>query len=347
MTLITVGTDALLHDAPRMATGENPIWDDLRQCWWCIDIPAGAIWQADAELHNWQRWQLPHAVGCLVLQADGRLAVAGVDQLLTLDLGPDGAIATTLLARVPHARADMRCNDGRCDRQGRWLLSSMVSDLSLAANDGRWWQWAGGKLQALENITCRVPNGSALSPDGRVFYSSDTHPHSPALWRQAYDPQTGRLQGQREPVPGWSAALGRPDGATVDADGGLWVCGLDHGRIARFTPDGRLDQVLQLPLKKPTMCAFGGPDGRTLLVTSLSRGPQDLTDDPHGGQILALRPGHQGLPEPRLARPQQQHLRQLETENQKPRRDIRPPERCAEAHIKQWRPKAVLSLRQP
>lgn len=78
------------------------------------------------------------------------------------------------------------------------------------------------------------------------------------------------------------------------------MCGLDAGTVRRCTPAGRLDLVLHLPLKKPTMCAFGGADGRTLLVALLSRGPQDLADDPHGGRLLACRLGPQELTEPRL-----------------------------------------------
>lgn len=77
-----------------------------------------------------------------------------------------------------------------------------------------------------------------------------------------------------------------------------------HARSGMRCNDGRCDRqgrVLHLPMHKPTNCAIGGPDGRTLLVTSLSRGPQDLVQDPHGGRLLALRPGPQGLPEPRLA----------------------------------------------
>ena len=300
VTRIEVSPEALLPAAPRLATGENPVWDAAARRWWCIDIPAGRVLAADEGFAHWRSWTLPHAIGCLVLQADGRPAVAGVDTLLALDLHEDGTLAATPLEAVPHPRAGMRCNDGRCDRQGRWVFSTMVGDITQADSSGRWWRWDAQGLAQLGDAPCVVPNGSAFSPDGRVLYTSDTHPTTRRLWRQVYDPATGTA-GAREPFTALAPEAGRPDGATVDADGCLWVCGLDSSAVRRYTPDGRLDLVLQVPMKKPTMCAFGGADGRTLLVTSLSRGPLDLADDPHGGRLLTCRPGPQGLPEPCLA----------------------------------------------
>ncbi|MBP6535820.1 MAG: SMP-30/gluconolactonase/LRE family protein, partial [Xylophilus sp.] len=93
---------------------------------------------------------------------------------------------------------------------------------------------------------------------------------------------------------------GRPDGAAMDVDGCYWICGNDAGLIHRFTPDGRLDKSLAVPVKKPAMCAFGGPQLDTLYVTSIRPGG-DLTDQPLAGGVFALQPGVCGLPEPVFA----------------------------------------------
>ena len=90
---------------------------------------------------------------------------------------------------------------------------------------------------------------------------------------------------------------GRPDGAAVDQDGCYWICGNDAGLVHRFTPEGRLDRSLEVPVKKPAMCAFGGPKLDTLFVTSIRPGG-DLSDQPLAGGVFALRPGTQGIPEP-------------------------------------------------
>ena len=91
--------------------------------------------------------------------------------------------------------------------------------------------------------------------------------------------------------------LGRPDGAAVDAEGCYWICANDAGLIHRFTPDGRLDRSLAVPVKKPTMCAFGGSRLDTLFVTSIRPG-DDHDEQSLAGGVFALNPGVKGLPEP-------------------------------------------------
>ena len=91
---------------------------------------------------------------------------------------------------------------------------------------------------------------------------------------------------------------GRPDGAAVDAEGCYWICAIDAGQVLRFTPEGKLDRALPLPVKKPTMCAFGGPQLDTLFVTSICPQGIDLSDQPLAGGVFALNPGVKGLPEP-------------------------------------------------
>ncbi|MET0311008.1 MAG: SMP-30/gluconolactonase/LRE family protein, partial [Burkholderiaceae bacterium] len=141
-----------------------------------------------------------------------------------------------------------------------------------------------------------VPNGLAFSPDGRTMYLSDSHPKVQTVWAFDYDTATGTPSNRRvfvdmHPLPG------RPDGAAVDADGCYWICGNDAGLVHRFTPDGELDRSLAVPVKKPAMCAFGGPQLDTLYVTSIRPGG-DLSDQPLAGGVFALRPGTKGLPEP-------------------------------------------------
>jgi sugar lactone lactonase YvrE len=90
---------------------------------------------------------------------------------------------------------------------------------------------------------------------------------------------------------------GRPDGAAVDAEGCYWVCGNDAGLVHRFTPAGKLDLSLAVPVKKPAMCAFGGAQLDTLFVTSIRPEGIDLSDQPLAGGVFALRPGVSGLAE--------------------------------------------------
>ena len=141
-----------------------------------------------------------------------------------------------------------------------------------------------------------VPNGLAFSPDGRTMYLSDSHPKSQQIWAFDYDIATGKPSNRRLFVD-MTALPGRPDGAAVDEEGCYWICGNDAGLVHRFTPAGKLDRSLELPVKKPAMCAFGGPQLDTLYVATIRPDGIDLSDQPLAGGLFALRPGVRGLAE--------------------------------------------------
>lgn len=142
-----------------------------------------------------------------------------------------------------------------------------------------------------------TPNGMAFSPDGRTMYHSDSHPKSQLIWAWDYDKASGTPSNRRLYVD-MNQYPGRPDGAAVDEEGCYWICGNDAGLIHRFTPQGKLDRSLAVPVKKPAMCAFGGADMKTLYVTSIRPSDTDLADQPLAGGVFALHPGVRGLPEP-------------------------------------------------
>ena len=95
---------------------------------------------------------------------------------------------------------------------------------------------------------------------------------------------------------------GRPDGSCVDADGGLWNAEYGNGRLVRYTPAGKIDRVIPMPVANPTCCCFGGKDFDTLYVTTATQRltPDDLAKQPLAGSVLAVRPGVRGLPEARF-----------------------------------------------
>ncbi|MBK1842855.1 SMP-30/gluconolactonase/LRE family protein [Azospirillum sp. YIM B02556] len=309
MTAVTtVGLDAVIDPALRNGTGENPVWDADRRRWTWIDIPARRIHRLDPSSGRRWAWTLPEMVGSLALRPDGGAVACCETGIFDVDLPETDAAAgetaaeaaVSRLAFIRFPKEGMRFNDGRCDRQGRLWVSSLVMDISLGDPSGAWFRFTrAGGLAETGLPGSIIPNGSAFSPDGRTFYASDSHRDVRMVWAWDYDPDSGTAR-DRRPFVDMRAMVGRPDGAAVDADGCYWICCLDEGCIKRFTPRGDLDRRIDVPMRKPTMCAFGGPGLRTMLVTSLSRGPADLAEDPHGGRVLMFEPGVQGLPEPRL-----------------------------------------------
>ena len=288
----------------RNGVGESPIWDSARQSLWWVDIPGRALWCWNSATGQARHWTTPEQTGCIALAAGsdalphGQWIAAMETGVARLTPQADGTVDCDWVVRIDQPEAGMRFNDGRCDRQGRLRAGTMVMDMSLARASGSLYGLDGTRLHALLGgfIT---PNGMAFSPDGRTMYVSDSHPKRQTVWAFDYDTDTGTPHDRRvfidfKPLPG------RPDGAAVDADGGYWICGNDAGLVHRFTPTGKLDRSLTVPVKKPAMCAFGGTGLDTLFVTSIRPGG-DLSDQPLAGGVFALRPGVRGLDEPRCA----------------------------------------------
>ncbi|MDF3194143.1 SMP-30/gluconolactonase/LRE family protein [Pseudomonas sp. 1928-m] len=288
----------LILDA-RNATGESPVWSAAEQALYWVDIPAKRLHRWSAADGQTQNWMAPQMLACIARSHNGGWIAGMQSGLFHVQAQADGQLISSLLCEVEHARTGMRFNDGRCDRQGRFWAGSMLLDMSAAAPVGAMYRYSAGQAEPLSAQLSGfiVPNGLAFSPDGRTMYLSDSHPSVQAIWAFDYDIDSGTPHNRRLFVD-MHDHPGRPDGAAVDADGCYWICGNDAGQIHRFTPDGRLDRSLTVPVKKPSMCAFGGRNLDTLYVTSIRPDGIDLADQPLAGGVFALNPGVTGLEEP-------------------------------------------------
>ncbi|WP_435037198.1 SMP-30/gluconolactonase/LRE family protein [Pseudomonas neuropathica] len=287
----------LIVDA-RNAVGESPVWVAEENALYWVDIANGGLRRWSAETGHVHAWKTPEMLACIARHSRGGW-VAGMESgFFHLHPHSDGSLDNQLLASVEHGRKDMRLNDGRCDRQGRFWAGSMVLNMGLSAPEGRLYRYGAGQSGVIEAQldSFIVPNGLGFSPDGKTMYLSDSHPDVQLIWAFDYDTETGTPSNRRVFVD-MNHFPGRPDGAAVDAEGCYWICANDAGLIHRFAPDGRLDFSLEVPVKKPTMCAFGGSAMDTLFVTSIRPGddhdPQSLA-----GGVFALNPNVKGLPEP-------------------------------------------------
>jgi sugar lactone lactonase YvrE len=281
----------------RCATGECPLWHVGEQAWYWVDIPARRIWRLEHASRALRSWVAPEMVACIAV-ADGGL-VAGMETgIHRLALDANGTAMATLLAAPPSAELGqgMRFNDGRCDRQGRFWSGTMFMDMAAARPVGGLYRYSAAQGLAGPFVTgLLTQNGLAWSPDGRVMYLSDSHPLKRLVWAFDYDTDAGTPYNRRVFLD-LGAQQGRPDGAAVDTDGCYWTCANDGGLLQRYTPSGKLDREIALPMSKPSMCSFGGPNMDTLLVTSIDPG---VGGD--AGRVVLLRPGLQGLADPPFA----------------------------------------------
>jgi sugar lactone lactonase YvrE len=280
-------------DGVSCTVGEGPLWHAADAAWYWVDIPAKLIWRLDAG-GALRHWRADEMVACMALKRSGGLIAAMETGIFDIVLRDDGAVQATLLAAPPGIQPGMRFNDGRCDRQGRFWSGTMVMD--RVAADGRLYRYDAARGLSAPVVSDLVTqNGLAWSPDGRTMYLSDSHASRQLIWAFDYDTLEGVPTNRRLFVD-MNGHPGRPDGAAVDADGCYWIAGNDAGCLLRFTPDGRLDRKLDLPVSKPSMATFGGPDLDTLLVTSIK--PGFTADDALAGSVLLVRaPGLRGLAE--------------------------------------------------
>jgi L-arabinonolactonase len=238
---------------------------------------------------------MPEAIGSFALREAGGALVALRSGLHLLDLR-SGAL--DLFCAVEPDRPDNRLNDGRCDRRGRFWVGSMHD--RLRAPTGALYRVDPDRTsqRVLDGIT--VPNSLSWSPDGRVMYFSDTR--SREILAYDFDTATGR-PGARRVFARVPDDGGYPDGATVDAEGFLWSAHWDGWRVTRYAPDGRVDRVIELPVQRPTSCAFGGERLDVLYVTSASTRltPTELARGPGAGGLFAVEVGVRGLLESRFA----------------------------------------------
>ena len=146
---------------------------------------------------------------------------------------------------------------------------------------------------------CICVNGPAFAPSGETIYYVDSYGR--AVYCAAVD-SAGQMSRPRVFTTFGDSTWGYPDGLTCDASGCVWIAHWGGSRISRFAPDGSLLDVIPLPVRQPTSCAFGGPDLKTLFVTSASMGLQDEHNgNGLAGALFAIDVGIAGIPTARFA----------------------------------------------
>jgi sugar lactone lactonase YvrE len=273
--------------------GECPVWSPEEGLLYWVDIDGRAVHAFDPAQGTDRKWQLEVRPATVARTSEPtRLLVAAENEIgwLNLDTG-----ALTPWVKLEESQEGVRLNDGRCDPAGRLWVGGMFVPTSAMRFEAYLHRVEpdGSFSTVRDKVGCA--NGSAFSHDGSVMYWADTL-HS-LVWAYDYDVDTGEQHNERvfldfDPLPG------KPDGACVDADGCYWIACVGGGAVARITPRGDVDRIVAVPVIRPTMPAFGGPNLDTLYVTSIGvRDPDQDGPGDHGG-IFAFQPGVQGLPEP-------------------------------------------------
>lgn len=282
-------------DTERDRLGEGPLWDPQDRVLYWVDSNGCRIRRLDPASGDVRNWPVSEQIGSMALRESGGAVIALKSGFHFFDF--ESGTATPVID-PEQGEGRTRFNDGKVDRQGRFLAGSMDMPGMNAFRGSLYRLDPDLKLTRLrENVG--VSNGPCFSPDGNTFYFADS-PRK-MIWAYDYDGATGDLSNMRtfidlEPLD----AI--PDGATVDADGCLWSALVSRGRIGCFSPDGELVRTIEMPTDHPSSVMFGGPGLDVLYVTSIWEWQQVKTENDADGHLFAIHGLETaGLPESRFA----------------------------------------------
>lgn len=280
----------------RAKLGESPVWSARDETLYWVDVDGQTIQALRWGTEEPQVWPVPGRPSCIAPSSQAGRFVVGMGAGL-IDFQSVTGAWDELVAL--EGNPSVRMNDGRADAVGRLWIGSMDERDEYAVG------FPGGHLfridvdghveTFIEGVA--TSNGLAFSPDNQTMYWTDTQEQ--VVWKFDYDVASGSAVNRRMFFD-CGFLPGKPDGACVDAEGCYWSACVYGWAIARITPDGRLDTLVELPVEKPSMPAFVGPGLDTLAVTSISSGGRRPASpgQPDAGALLLLDVGVTGLPEP-------------------------------------------------
>ncbi|NMZ20559.1 SMP-30/gluconolactonase/LRE family protein [Pseudomonas rhodesiae] len=283
-----------LFSACQADLGESPVWDEAHQCLLFVDISGGQINALDQHGRLTRLYESPARIGALALTDKGNL-------IFTQDAGVAVLDRTSL--RVTHnsklaiTLSSYRFNDGACDPQGRFITGLM--DEGHSRNTGKLYRYDAGLNASVIMDGISLPNGLAWSSDGSELFFVDSVART--LYRARY-PANGNGLEQVLVFAQTPAELGRPDGLALDVEGNLWVCQFNGSCVLQYDRHGVLLQALPMPVPRPTSCCFGGPEMRTLYITTAKFGMSaaEQADYPAAGNIYSIRLPVPGRPRHRF-----------------------------------------------
>jgi L-arabinonolactonase len=275
--------------------GEGPLWDVEEQRLYWIDSYGPAVHRCDARGKGLKDWSLPEPVGSMALRRKGGAVVSLRSGFHFLDL-KSGKVDRINETQPGEMRP--RLNDGKVDRQGRFLAGSM--DFEEREGVGKLFRLDPDLSLHILDDDIMCSNGPCWSPDDKVLYFADTTRRR--IYAYDYDIATGAVRARRI-FATFDKLRGYPDGATVDEEGYVWSVEVYSGRLIRFDPNGVVDRIVGLPVQSTTSLIFGGADLDVAYVTSMARpmGGEYHREREAGCLFAIYGLGVRGLPEPRFA----------------------------------------------
>lgn len=279
-------TDALL--------GEAPVWSQKDKALYWLDILKEEMHRFYPKTGINETLNIGQMVTSLALLRTGKLILTLRDSIAIFDPAEK---TIEKIAAPEKMTPENRFNDGKCDRKGRFWCASMNAQ-DMHKETGSLYRVDTDRTVHRVEDHVVLGNGMGWSPNNRIFYFTQTLRHT--IYAYDFDLETGSVSNKRTFVKLESITTGGPDGLTVDAEGFVWSAHYGTGRVIRYSPQGEVDRVIQLPVLRVTSCAFGGEQLDMLYITTAREhaSQEELKNYPLSGSIFAIQPGVKGLLEP-------------------------------------------------
>lgn len=276
--------------------GEGAVWDSEEKALYFLDIFGKAVFRYDPASDATQSWPTPDHVGALALREGGGAVLAMKDSLHAFDFGTG---ACEKIAGPAFADDQVTINDGAADRAGRFVFGGCSAGMDNPRPIGGLYSLDAAHAIARLDHGTHQSNSHCFSPDGRTLYAADSFVNT--LYAYDYEPLTGHVSNKR--IFAETAEIGGvPDGSAVDADGVVWVSIFRAGKVAAFRPDGRIERVIDMPVKLISSVAWGGPALDRLYVTTIDPTAFGWEPEEGGGHVYVVEGlGSCGVPEARYA----------------------------------------------
>ena len=287
-------TAKLILDS-QCALGEGPIWHPGRQELFFFDINNETLFSVTAAGAITNQWLFNEIVAAAAIVDDNTLVLATESGLKGFELST-GGIAPIIGIEADNAAT--RTNDSRVHPSGAFWIGTMDKGQDEAAI-GAVYHYRDGTLTTLKS-GISIPNATCFSPDGRIAYWTDTP--TKKIMQCATDPATGLPIGDWTLFADVTDGRGYPDGAVVDSQGYLWNAKWGGSCVVRHAPDGTIDRIIEVPVSQVTCPAFGGPDLKTLFITTANKNmsAEQLAAEKVAGGLFVIDLDIAGLPEAKI-----------------------------------------------